>query len=43
MSRSEVRVCSDMVEEMDEYLTASLRFGVRAAFCPYFFELLTGC
>ena len=43
MSRSEAQVCSDTVEEMDDYLSASVRFSDRVAFCPYFLNFLTGC
>lgn len=32
----EATVCSDTVEEMGEYITASVRFGVGAALCPDF-------
>lgn len=36
VSRSEVKLCSDRVEEMGEYLTASVRVDDRAVFYPYF-------
>lgn len=34
VSGSQVKLCSDRVE--GEYLTVSVRFNDRAAFCPYF-------